>query len=122
MQTTCWFKIKSDKDLQSRFNSRLEQNNEKQWVAEHILNAKGTEVSIVLWTSVWVLVLLSQISHSDLITMHRQALYYLNDRICLSERTTIKSILKGLANDKKKQNQTFKIFSYFFFFYKAKLK
>lgn len=48
MQTTCWFKIKSDKDLQSRFNSRLEQNNEKQWVAEHILNAKGTEVSIVL--------------------------------------------------------------------------
>lgn len=48
MQTTCWFKIKSDKDLQSRFNSRLEQNNEKQWVAERILNAKGTEVSIVL--------------------------------------------------------------------------
>lgn len=48
MQTTCWFKIKSDKDLQSRFSSRLEQNNEKQWVAECILNAKGTKVSIVL--------------------------------------------------------------------------
>lgn len=48
MQTTCWFKIKSDKDLQSKFNSRLEQNNEKQWVAECILNAEGTEVSIVL--------------------------------------------------------------------------